>query len=172
MVSRVITAVRERSPGIAAVALHNDFRHQRLQPNCSPRGEATPGSYLEFEPPVVPLALAASFFKRQPRSAPSGWAPSCSAAHWLLKGFYFCEAEGGTRAALAGEATRDWTTFLRARSADLAPGGRLLVQMVGTSHAGDLTARRLLPAMAKVGDDLTSEGLLDRGAVDRHLLPV
>lgn len=50
-------------------------------------------------------------------------------------GFYFSEATGEARAALAAQAANDWTTFLSARAADLAPGGRLLVQMVGTDPA-------------------------------------
>ncbi len=100
-VSRAITAVREPSPGIAAVALHNDVAtndFNQLLANL----EATPGSYLEPEPPVLPLGSAASFFQA---AAPVGsvrLGTSFSAAHWLSaqpnvdlpQGFYFCEAEG------------------------------------------------------------------------------
>ncbi len=87
-------------------------------------------------------------------------------------GFYFADAMGETRDALAAQADRDWATFLRARSTELAPGGRLLVQMVGTNDAGQVTARRLLHAMAEVGEAMASEDLLDWQAVDRYILPV
>ncbi len=179
MVSRAITAVRERQPAIPAAALHNDVPtndFNQLFANLV----ATPGSYLSLEPPVLPLASAASFFET---AAPAGsirLGTSFSAAHWLSsqpevvvpQGFYFSEAVGYPRDALARQAARDWATFLGARSHELAPGGRLLVQMVGTTDAGETTARRLLHAMAEIGDAMAAEGALDRGSVDRYILPV
>jgi len=179
MVSRAIVAVRERRPGIPAAALHNDVPtndFNQLFVNLV----ATPGSYLELDPPVLPLASAASFFQT---AAPAGsirLGTSFSAAHWLSsqpevvvpQGFYFSEAVGGARDALGRQAAQDWTTFLRARHAELAPGGRLLVQMVGTTDAGEVTARRLLHAMAEVGEAMASEGIVDRAALDRYILPV
>jgi len=62
MVSRAISAVRARKPGIAAAALHNDVPtndFNQLFANLV----TTPGSYLELDPPVLPLVSAASFFQ-------------------------------------------------------------------------------------------------------------
>jgi len=179
MVSRAIAAVRTRRPGIPAAALHNDVPtndFNQLFANLV----NTPASYLDLDPPVLPLASAASFFET---AAPGGsirLGTSFSAAHWLSsqpevvvpEGFYFCEAVGDTHDALGRQAARDWTTFLGARSHELAPGGRLLVQMVGTTDTGEVTARRLLHAMAEVGGAMASEGALDRASVDRYILPV
>jgi len=179
MVSRAISAVRDRRPGIPAAALHNDVPtndFNQLFANLV----ATPGSYLNLDPPVLPLASAASFFET---AAPAGsirLGTSFSAAHWLSSqpevvvpgGFYFADAMGETGDALAAQADRDWATFLRTRSIELAPGGRLLVQMVGTNDAGQVTARRLLHAMAEVGEAMASEGLIGLDAVDRYILPV
>lgn len=73
------------------------------------------------------------------------------------------------RAALASRADADWTAFLAARAADLAPGGSPLVQMVGTDpESGGVTARRLLRAMWKVARAMADAGALDPGAVDRY----
>lgn len=74
-------------------------------------------------------------------------------------------------------ADADWTAFLEARAADLAYGGRLLVQMVGSASGADrgepdVTARRLLRAMAEVAADMAHDGILDPGAVERYVLPV
>src|SRR5690606_6150734 len=95
---------------------------------------------------------------------------SFSAAHWLRRqpevlvpeGIYFPEATGAARAALAAEADDDWTAFLAARAADLAPGGRLLVQMVGTDPAPGpaaprVTGRLLLRAMGEVAATMAAE---------------
>jgi len=111
---------------------------------------------------------------------------SFSAAHWLRRqpdvvvreGVYFCEATGQARARLAAEADADWTAFLAARAADLAPGGRLLVQMVGTDPSADsgggprVTGRLLLRAMGEVAAQMARDGALDPAAVERYLLPV
>ncbi len=179
MVSRAISAVRDRRPGIPAAALHNDVPtndFNQLFANLV----ATPGSYLNLDPPVLPLASAASFFETVAPAGSIRLGTSFSAAHWLSSqpevvvpgGFYFADAMGETRDALAAQANRDWATFLRSRSTELAPGGRLLVQMVGTNDGGQVTARRLLHAMAEVGEAMASEDLLDWEAVDRYILPV
>jgi hypothetical protein len=112
---------------------------------------------------------------------------SFSAAHWLRRqpevvvpeGVYFCEATGQARATLAAEADADWAAFLAARAADLAPGGRLLVQMVGTDPGAGpggggprVTGRRLLRAMGEVAAQMARDGALDPAAVDRYVLPV
>jgi hypothetical protein len=107
---------------------------------------------------------------------------SFSAAHWLRaqpavvvpEGFYFCEATGEARAALVAQADADWSAFLTARAADLAPGGRLVLEMVGTevSAPPNVTARKLLRAMTDVAREMVEGGMLERDAFERYLLPV
>jgi hypothetical protein len=126
-----------------------------------------------------------SFFEPATPAAATHLGVSFSAVHWLRtqpsvelpEGFYFCEANPEVRAQLAAQAGADWVSFLTARARDLAEGGRLLVQMVGTeapSGGGDpkVTARKLMRAMADVAGDLVAEGKLDAGVVDRYVLPV
>ncbi len=110
---------------------------------------------------------------------------SFSAAHWLRTqpdlvlpaGFYFSEATGDARTALAARAAADWLAFLSARAADLAPEGRLLVQMVGTDETGAadgsrVTARKLMLAMSEVAKEMVAEGKLDPALTDRYILAV
>jgi hypothetical protein len=92
-------------------------------------------------------------------------------------GFYFSEATGDARAVLAVQAATDWLAFLEARAADLASGGRLVVQTVGTDPAitppgSGVTARKLMLAMSAVADEFVADGLLDRDRAERYVLPV
>jgi cyclopropane-fatty-acyl-phospholipid synthase len=178
-----VTAVRRRRPGQRVAVIHNDLPTNdwnQLFANVAASSEASGAG-----DPVVPLASAVSFFEP---AAPAGSVHvglSFSAAHWLREapavvvpeGFYFCEATGAARAALAAQADEDWTRFLASRAIDLAAGGRLVVQAVGTDpgSGGDgprVTARGLLRAMTDVARGLVDEGALSRAAFERYLLPV
>ena len=185
-VRNAIDQVRTRRAGQPAVALHNDLATNDWNEFFT-NLRAAPDSYLQLAgPAVIPMVSAVSFFEP---AAPAGGVHvglSFSAAHWLRDqptvevpdGFYFCEATGAARTALAAQADTDWTAFLEAHASDLASGGRLLVQMVGSepaAEAGDeprVTARLLLRAMAEVAAGMATDGDLDPGAVDRYVLAV
>jgi len=183
-VRTAVDAVRSASPTRPIAVLHNDVPTNdwnTLFANVA----SDEHSYLKAAgPPALPLASAITFFEP---AAPAGsvhLGMSFSAAHWLreqptaaVDGFYFCDATGAARDALAAQADADWTAFLVARAHDLAPGGRLLVQDVGTEPEGDgnaphVTASRLLAAMHDVAVQMADAGELDPDAVERYLLPV
>jgi hypothetical protein len=181
-IGSAVAAVRRRRADAHLAVIHNDLPTNdwnQLFANVAASGEGASGAAG-----VVPLASAVSFFEP---AAPAGSVHlglSFSAAHWLRSAprvvvpdaFYFCEATGDARAALAAQADADWTSFLASRAIDLAPGGRLIVQAVGTDlgdpDAGPrVTARRLLRAMTDVARDLVKAGALARAAFERYLLP-
>jgi SAM dependent carboxyl methyltransferase len=172
-VSTAIDAVRARHADQAVVALHNDLPTNDWNQLFANVTGARTGRVLH-------LASAVSFFEPATPTGSVHLGMSFSAAHWLREpptvvvpeGFYFSEATGAARAALATQAEDDWTTFLIARAADVHAGGRLLVQMVGTDASGNVTARRLLQAMADVAAGMAEEGLVGHDAVDHYVLPV
>jgi SAM dependent carboxyl methyltransferase len=184
-VRAAVEAVRARRSDQQVAVIHNDLPTNdwnELLANVA----SAPDSYVTVDgPKVLPLASAVSFFEPAAPSASVHLGMSFSAAHWLRtqpdvvlpEGFYFSEATGAVRAAIAAQAAADWTAFLRARAADLAPGGRLLVQTVGTDltpgpDAPRVTARKLLQAMHEVADEMVAQGLLEPACVERFVLPV
>jgi hypothetical protein len=176
-------AVRARHADQPIAVVHNDLPTNdwnELFHNLAGASD----TYLTLDgDPALPLVSAVSFFEP---AAPRGSVHlglSSSAAHWLRhqpdvvvpEGFYFCEATGAARTSLARSAADDWKAFLAGRAADLTPGGRLLVQMVGTASDRDgsrVTARELLRAMAEVAHDMVEAGELDADAVERYVLAV
>lgn len=178
-----VRAVRARRGDQPVAVLHNDLPTNdwnELFHNIA----AAPDAYLSLQPPVLPMASAISFFEPAAVRGSVHVGLSTSAAHWLRtqpdvvvpEGFYLSEATGEARAAIMAAADADWTSFLLARASDLASGGRLLVQMVGTEvdAAGEhhVTARGLLRAMAEVARDMVVAGTLDPDVVDRYVLGV
>jgi hypothetical protein len=181
-VRAALQAVRSRRATQPIAVIHNDLVTNDW--NDLFANVASADGYLTTDGPApLPLASAVSFFEPAAPSASVQFGMSFSAAHWLRtqpsvtvpEGFYFCEATGAARSALQVQAAEDWVTFLRARAADLVPGGRLLVQTVGTDTSGAIslvTAQKLMRAMRDVAGDLAARGSLTAEAVDRYLLPV
>ena len=178
-VRSAVVAVRARERDRLVAAVHNDLPTNdwnELFANLATRDDGYGGL---TGPPVLPLASAISFYEPVVPAAAAHLAVSFSAAHWLRSqpdvdapdAFYFCDAPDGARAALAAQADADWSTFLTARAADLAPGGRLLVQMVGTDGS-EVTARKLMRAMTEVAREMVEAGALERTPFERYLLPV
>jgi hypothetical protein len=179
-----VAAARARRADLPVVCVHADL------PTNDWNGlfaalSSSPDSYLRAEgPPALPMAAGRSFFEPVVPRALAHLQVSYSAAHWLRTepavaipgGFYFCEATGTARAALAAQAAGDWEAFLRARASDLAPGGALLVQCVGTEAGADgaprVSARELLAAMTEVAREMAVDGRLAREAVDAYVFPV
>ena len=181
---RAVTAARGRRPDLPVVCVHADLPTNDWNTLFADL-TASPDSYLRAPgPPALPMAAARSFFLPVVPAATAHLEVSYSAAHWLKDpvaaaipdGFYFCEATGDARREVAAQAAADWQTFLRARAADLAPGGLLLVQCVGTAADPDgaerVTARELLAAMAAVAAGMARDGAVPGAAVEDYVLPV
>jgi hypothetical protein len=184
-VGAAVRAVRARWADQPLAAIHNDLPTNDWNALFANLRSAPDGYLRAAGPPVLALASAVSFFEPAAPAGSVSLGLSFSAAHWLRRqpevavpeGIYFPEATGRARDALTAQADADWTAFLAARAADLAPGARLLVQMVGTDPAPGpdaprVTGRLLLRAMGEVAAQMAREGLLDPAALERYVLPV
>ena len=182
-VKGAIGVLRKRNRALPVLAVHNDVPTSDFSQLF--RNVAGPDGYVGVEGgPVYPAAVAGSFFGQV---LPSGsvHAGMCSnAVHWLREqprarvpdGMYFSDASGKAREELAGQAARNWEAFLTARAAELAEGGLMLVQGIGStvseSGEAEVSAARLLRVMWKVAVGLAEDGLLKRETLDGYVLSV
>jgi hypothetical protein len=175
-----VGAIRERDAERPINVVHNDVISNDF--NQLFRNIAGEGSYLRIAGgPVFASAAAGSFFEQVVPPASVHLGTCSNASHWLREqpgvsipdGMYFCEATGDARAAIAEQAAADWLAFLGARAAELAPGGRFVVQGIGSDDEGRrASASRLLRVMWQVADGLAEEGLLDGSHLDGYVFPV
>jgi hypothetical protein len=175
-----IDALRERSPDAEIRAIHNDVvGNDFKQLFLNVAGEQ--GYLGDRAGPVYAEAAAGSFFERVVASGSVDLGMCSNAAHWLRRqpegvsipdGMYFCEASGDPRAALAEQAAGEWLDFLGARSAELARGGRLIVQGIATTDDGRVSASKLLREMWRAAEALAEEGRLDAEALGTYVFPV
>ena len=165
------------------VAVHNDLPtndFNALFHNLVHRDD----SYLNIgDGRVLPMASATSFYDPVVPPGTAQLGVSFSAAHWLREdpaanvagSFLIADATGRARAALTRQADTDWTNFLAMRASDLATGGLLFVQMIGSERPEGtgqrVTARKLLRAMYEVASAMSDAGRLRREALDRYAFP-
>jgi hypothetical protein len=105
--------------------------------------ESDPDSYLGTDPAVYPSAIGRSFYRSlfPPDHVDLGW--SSYAAVWLSRiprtipdHIFIPRSTGAIRAELDRQAALDWESFLAMRSAELRPGGRLVVALPSLDHDG------------------------------------
>jgi hypothetical protein len=178
-----LQALRRRDAGIPATAVHNDVITNDF--NSVFAAAAADDGYLALGgAPVYPMAAAGSFFTQVAPDGSVDLGLCSNASHWFRDqpsaappdSMWFSDAPADVRAKLAEQAAGDWSAFLAARTAELAPGGRLLVQGIGRTEVDDgserVSAARLLQVMWEVASGLADDGKLDRDALERYVFPV
>lgn len=130
--------------------------------------------------PTTPLVSATSFFTpvTPPRIVDLGL--SFAAAQWLAEpgptdggtALYFDQLEGEARKRMADQAANDWRRFLQLRRAELAPGGRLLVNVMGTVDGEPSAGHDLWRIVREVCVRMAADGMLDPERLDTYVIPV
>jgi hypothetical protein len=176
-VGTAIDAVRTRDPDLAVAAVHNDVPTNDFTGLFTVA--AGPDGYLKPTGNAFALAAAGSFFDQVVPSGTVHLGMSSNASHWFRTqpavgasdGMYTADVSPPVRAELAALAAEDWLAFLSARAAELAPGGRMVVQ--GIAEDGEnVSAAPLLAVMWQVAAAMAEDGLLDAERLQHYVFPV
>lgn len=135
---------------------------------------ATPGG------PITPLASATSFYEPVAPPGSVNVALSFAAIQWLSssgppgtgRALFFDQLDDEGRARMAEQAHEDWTRFLSSRADELAPGGVMVLDMMGRHENGAATAHDLWEIVADVCEQTVDSGLIERARRDDFVMPL
>lgn len=172
-----LDALRERDADLPVTLIHSDLFSNDFSGLFGV--VAGPDGYLDRDR-VYALAAGGSFFDQLLPAGTVHLGMCSNASHWFREqpdveptaGMYSADVSDEVGAQLAAQAAADWEAFMTARAAELAPGGRMLVQGIARDAEGRVSAARLLSVMWDVAVAMADDGLLDRDAVDRYQFPV
>jgi hypothetical protein len=136
-------------------------------------------SYLTGRPGVFPSAVGRSYFEPilPAGRVHLGW--NTWTLHWLSRSpveptdhtMAVFSAAPGAAEAVRRQAAQDWASFLAARSAEMAPGAKLLTLAIGAlpdEHGWKWPSTALWEAASQMAD----EGLVSQGELTRLTIPV
>lgn len=138
-----------------------------------------PASYLASDPDAYALAAGRSFYEEilAPGSIALGW--SAITTHWLselpsaVPGHLTAQmsSDPDVLTAFSGRAAQDWQDFLRARSAELCTGGRLVMVEPTLHPDGSIGSEPMMHLMDRVLGELVAEGRISEAEADATTLP-
>jgi len=172
-------ALRRRAGGARAITVfHTDLPDNDFGALFHTLSE-DPSSYLRGRPDVYPAAVGRSFYSQilPAGSVTLGW--SSWSVQWLSRTpgpipdqvQVFYSADSVARAAYAAQAAADWRAFLIARSAELAPGGRLVVLTMALDEAQGFGYRPLLEELWQALQDCQRSGLIEAAEAAAMAIP-
>jgi hypothetical protein len=169
---------RAGHPDVPICVYHNDLLANDWATLFAHLREGT--SYLGVAGgPITPLVSATSFYEPVTPRGVVDLGMSFAAVQWLAapgppgsgSALYFDQLEGRARAAMAAQAHADWTRFLERRADELAPGGRLVVDMMGVSEDG-AAGHDAWCHVRSIAEELVDEGALDADRLDAYVIPI
>lgn len=170
--------LRAHHPDVPVAVYHNDRLDNDWQALLERLRD--PASYLHLPGgPITPLISATSFY--QPVTPPGvvDLGISFAAAQWLAEpgpagtgsALYFDQLAPAAGDAMAAQAAADWKRFLALRADELAPGGRLVVNLM-CAPDGAVAGHDLWAITREVCAALADEGRIDRARLDGYVIGV
>jgi hypothetical protein len=178
-IAAAIAALRQRTASDRAISVvHTDVPGNDFA-GLFQTIENDPDSYRRGASAVFSSAVGRSFYEQilPDNSVTLGW--SSWAVQWLSRTpgpipdqiQIACSDDSAPRAAYAQQAAEDWRQFLTHRGRELRPGGRLVLITMALRDDGAFGYELLLPALYELLLDLTGEGFLKDGEVERMVIP-
>jgi gibberellin A4 carboxyl methyltransferase len=179
LIKDAIEEIRRHHREIPVCVYHNDL----LVNDWSGLFERLRGddSYLQVAGgPITPLVSAVSFYEPVTPRGIVDLGMSFASVQWLSasgpagtgSALYFDQLEDEPRRSMAAQAHADWTTFLERRVDELAPGGRLVLDMMGVDDTGVAAGHDAWRLVRAIAEDLVAEGAIDAHRLDAYVFPV
>jgi SAM dependent carboxyl methyltransferase len=171
-----IAVLRKRVPPRPICVVHVDVAENDFS-TLFEVVENAPETYLSDDPNVFPSAVGRSFYRPVLPSGQVhlGW--SSYAAIWLSRApttitghFWISSTSGEVRAAFEWQAAEDWRAFLRLRSQELRPGGRLVVTLPSPPEDGQSRIHTSMNHANAVVAEMVSDGAITADERARMLL--
>jgi SAM dependent carboxyl methyltransferase len=179
LIHRAVERIRASHPDAPLSVYHNDLLTNDWATFVGHL--RTEDSYLSIAGgPITPLISAISFYEPVAPRHIVDLGISFAAAQWLAapgptnggSALYFDQLEGLARAEMAAQAHADWTSFLSLRADELAPGGRLIVNLMGIPDGGSAAGHELWGHVRAICVELAAEGLLEPKRLDQYVIPI
>ncbi len=179
LIHRAVEKIRAGYPDLPLSVYHNDLLsndwatflgHLRAD-----------DSYLSIPGgPITPLVSAISFYEPVTPRHMVDLGLSFAAAQWLASSgptnggtaLYFDQLEGAAREEMADQAHADWTRFLGLRADELAPDGRLVVNLMGIPDGGTAAGHEVWGHVRAICVDMAADGHLDPKKLDEYVIPI
>lgn len=179
LIRSAIDRVRRAHPDVPIMVVHNDLITNDWAGLFARLGGD--GSYLRAAGgPITPLASATSFYEPVVPRHSVDLGLSFAALQWLSQpgpqgtpgALFFDQLPDDARGSMARLAEADWTRFLSLRADELAPGGRMVLDMMGRHDDGPATGHDLWRIASEAGEAMASDGALDRARLDDYVVPL
>jgi hypothetical protein len=174
-----VHGIRQQEPDVPICVYHNDVLHNDWA-TLFELLRSTDSYLAEPGGPITPLVSATSFYEPVTPPGLVDLGVSFAALQWLAAPgppgtgscVYFDQLDAATRSTMAAQADADWTRFLQRRTAELAPGGRMVLDMMGVDDDGVAAGHDAWRHVRAVMEELVSEGRLDAERLDGYVFPV
>lgn len=179
LIAAATQQIRQVQPDIPIFVCHNDVVTNDWKTLFDRLGAAD--SYPAMTAgTVVPMASATSFYEPVTPMGQVDLGLSFAAIQWLREpglpgsgtALYYDQLEPDLRELLAHRAHSDWTRFLSLRADELAPGGVMVLDMMGVDSHGVAAGGRAWRHLSDIAAEMADDGRISSDLLEGYVFPV
>jgi hypothetical protein len=182
--NRLIQYIHEHTSVDAFSAYHNDLPSNDFNALLNTLGRSSHNYQNISGCRAFTQLVPASFFQQVVPDRQIDLGFTVAAVHWLTRipnsdykdAVFLSDVNPQARAALLGQAARDWRSFARARNKEIKSGGLLFIMVLSSEidAAGrrEVSTRALFVVVKKVLEELVADKHLSQEALDSFVFPV